>query len=874
MTPHHSRSLSDRDISGYDAFHQLFYLSPDPSLLIRDRVIIACNDAAVNQLGFREERDLISQEFISLFFDPNLDRRSDTGVVDGYISEAERVGSAKYTGFIKRNEKQGEEREVTLTRIHSEEGTIIHAILHATSPSRIYPKHTDMQENTGRSEALNHEQTTITNLYEQIIASSPHGVLIFQADTGRCLKTNQVAATILGGSIEEIAEFQFRDDIFWRESLLLETAEDVLTSGQQRNLDVCTVSPFGKEIKIGCTLIPFTSFHHLHLLLLFDDISNQKTVETENHKRELILRSIARSARRLLGDFGLEKAIQDSLRDLGEEMKVDRVYIFENHLDPTSGLLLTSQKYEWASPGVEPTITNESLQKIPYIITPPWEEELSSGRIIAGLVENFNYPARELLEDQGIISILVVPIRIGDTFWGFIGFDDCHARRLWTITEKTVLKVAADIIGGAICRRKASDALIETKQQLMDIIEYLPDATMVISKDGVVTAWNRAMEELTGVRARDMLGKGEYQYSAPFYGNIRPMLADYALNPNLPTSEECDLNIVIDNTLSGETTITRENRSQHLSTRACLLRNQNGQVLGAIESIRDITWQIETEKQIRQYTRDLEEKNRDLGILSRSLIELNQDLDHRVAERTNEVVRLLEIKNDLITQIGHDLKTPLTPIIALLPEVLEHITDPETGELLAIIHRNADRLRKVVAMVLAYSRLEAVSAVVNPNGICLNEVFHQAFEDSLGEIRSKKLIVNNLIMADFRIQIAENHAQTIAMNLISNAVKFSLPYGEITAFCEKNEGCIRISVRDTGIGMTDEDCSRAFEEFYQADSSRHDRGSCGLGLAIVSKIVTMYEGTITAASEGVGKGSEIRITFPASLHDGESKSQD
>jgi len=67
------------------------------------------------------------------------------------------------------------------------------------------------------------------------------------------------------------------------------------------------------------------------------------------------------------------------------------------------------------------------------------------------------------------------------------------------------------------------------EKQIADVIKLIPDATMVIDPKGKVMAWNHAMEELTGVRAKDIIGKGDYEYSLPFYGERRPVLADIAL---------------------------------------------------------------------------------------------------------------------------------------------------------------------------------------------------------------------------------------------------------------------------------------------------------------------------------------------------------
>ena len=81
-------------------------------------------------------------------------------------------------------------------------------------------------------------------------------------------------------------------------------------------------------------------------------------------------------------------------------------------------------------------------------------------------------------------------------------------------------------------QRRIREALRESEQRLADIIEFLPDATFAIDREGIVIAWNRAMEEMTGVKAPDIIGRGDYEYAITFYGMRRPILIDLILHPD------------------------------------------------------------------------------------------------------------------------------------------------------------------------------------------------------------------------------------------------------------------------------------------------------------------------------------------------------
>ncbi|MDD1736526.1 MAG: PAS domain S-box protein, partial [Methanothrix sp.] len=90
-------------------------------------------------------------------------------------------------------------------------------------------------------------------------------------------------------------------------------------------------------------------------------------------------------------------------------------------------------------------------------------------------------------------------------------------------------------------RKEAEDALKDSERRMADIINFLPDATFVIDRQGVVIAWNRAIEAMTGIKAKQILGKGRQEYALPFYGNRQPMLADLVLEYNMQLSDEYDV---------------------------------------------------------------------------------------------------------------------------------------------------------------------------------------------------------------------------------------------------------------------------------------------------------------------------------------------
>ncbi len=149
--------------------------------------------------------------------------------------------------------------------------------------------------------------------------------------------------------------------------------------------------------------------------------------------------------------------------------------------------------------------------------------------------------------------------------------------------------------------KEAEEALRESERRLGDIIEFLPDATLAIDREGRIIAWNKAIEEMTGFKAADMLGKGDYEYALPFYGKRRPILIDFVSNWDEEMEKQYSFVHKFGDVLVTETNVPFvRGRNRTLSGRAVPLYDGSGQVIGAIESIRDMTERKAMEEELRK----------------------------------------------------------------------------------------------------------------------------------------------------------------------------------------------------------------------------------------------------------------------------------
>jgi signal transduction histidine kinase/CheY-like chemotaxis protein len=195
--------------------------------------------------------------------------------------------------------------------------------------------------------------------------------------------------------------------------------------------------------------------------------TEQRRVEEALRRRDRIMEAVGFAAERFLATPDWEQTTNEVIRRLGMAIEASRVYLFENHLDEEC-VLLTSERYEWAANGVKPQIENPRLQGFPIYGEgyASWAQKLSQGDTIHSTVNEFPDDERRLLEEHDIRSILVVPIIVGQEWWGQVGFDDCQNERKWFAAEIDAVKVAVGTLGAAIERQRTEEALQKSEEQL------------------------------------------------------------------------------------------------------------------------------------------------------------------------------------------------------------------------------------------------------------------------------------------------------------------------------------------------------------------------------------------------------------------------
>jgi signal transduction histidine kinase len=229
-----------------------------------------------------------------------------------------------------------------------------------------------------------------------------------------------------------------------------------------------------------------------------------------------------------------------------------------------------------------------------------------------------------------------------------------------------------------------------------------------------------------------------------------------------------------------------------------------------------------------------------------------------------EMEGLERLRRDLVANVSHELKTPISALRAHMENLLDGVEEPNPA-LLAVMLAQADRLTRLVDQLLDLSRLESGDLHLDRQPVQLAPLVDRVLAEAAmaRPDRARTLTVLNEIPSDLPTVSADpERVHQVLFNLLDNAFRFTGDGGSIRVGAKREEGWCEVSVQDDGPGIPQEHLPLVFERFYRVEASRsRDDGGTGIGLAIARSIVEAHGGRIWAESTD-GQGCTFRFVLP------------
>jgi len=239
----------------------------------------------------------------------------------------------------------------------------------------------------------------------------------------------------------------------------------------------------------------------------------------------------------------------------------------------------------------------------------------------------------------------------------------------------------------------------------------------------------------------------------------------------------------------------------------------------------------------------------------------------QLGERFNQMAERLEstetMRRQLLGDVSHELRTPLTAIKGYMEGLIDGVL-PASAETFEQVHREADRLSRLVDDLQELSRVEAGAFVLNLQPVQLADLAQTTLKRLAPAYGKKGVALRWNLPADLpRVLADEDRLVQVFTNLLGNALIYTPSAGEVTVTAALTGGVVQVSVKDTGVGIPVSSLAHIFDRFYRVDPSRSRGagGGSGIGLTIAKALVEAQGGQIWAESGGEGQGSTFTFTL-------------
>ncbi len=395
-----------------------------------------------------------------------------------------------------------------------------------------------------------------------------------------------------------------------------------------------------------------------------------------------------------------------------------------------------------------------------------------------------------------------------------------NARRL---LQEEAARSAAE--AGAQEARRAAQAERAQREQLRVTLESIGDAILVTDAQGRVTLLNPVAEALTGWSKENVSGRPLEEV----FHIVNERTGQHAENPVQRVLREGVVVGLANHTIL----IAKDGSSRPIDDSAAPIKGEHGTITGVVLVFRDVTERRRSEELLRRQNQELEAATRQ--------------------------------KDEFLAMLAHELRNPLAPLRnALQIMKLAGDTPQAFGPMREMMERQLIHLVRLVDDLLDVSRITRGKIELRKELAPLSAIVQSAVEASGPLIEAGEHRLSVVLPPEaMYVEGDPTRLAQVVSNLLNNAAKYTPPKGQIRLTVERQDGAVVIRVQDTGIGIPAAMLSQIFEMFTQVDrSSDRSQGGLGIGLTLVKRLVEMHGGTVTAQSEGPGRGSAFTLHLP------------
>ncbi|MBN1789202.1 MAG: PAS domain-containing protein [Bacteroidales bacterium] len=414
-------------------------------------------------------------------------------------------------------------------------------------------------------------------------------------------------------------------------------------------------------------------------------------------------------------------------------------------------------------------------------------------------------------------------------------------------------------------KRKLEQDAFETVQderwQLITLIDSMPDLIFIKDRDSRFTVANKRTAAVMGTTPENLIGKTDFDFYTPdlaqsFYNAEQEIMrtGNPLINFEEPSLDELGNRII-------------------QSTTKVPYRNKTGEIIGLVGICRDITRLKRIEIQLRKKSEDVQETNRLLEERQEEILFQSEELTEQAQNLriiNTELERLNRTKDKFFSIIAHDLRNPFNAIIGfseLLRNDFYEMDNQQKLNLLELINVSSETAYNLLENLLQWARTQTDKIKYNPENFDLSEVVNLVINLHGITAQKKNVLLKNDIKPHTLVYADKNMINTVLRNLISNAIKYSKPEGEIVISTTHTAEDIEVNVIDTGVGMNRESLGKLFRiDTYYSTSGTMGESGTGLGLIICKEFVEKNNGRIRATSLE-GEGTTLTFTLiPAKLN--------